>query len=406
MAINLSNLFRNVGPTSNIFTRAGSVVGAVGGVTGNQALRDIGGQLTKGTRNFNIINPPSVGAAELKGSSYDPYRGTQSTQGYANKVIPSNNINNNSGSVLGASAGNNYNQGIQNIQDQGNQGLDFIDQDYQSALGMLSGQEEGLRSQAGSASGQIEGNAAAARGEITNQQGIAEQGIQGQQTTAESGAASAMQQARDLFRQTQQQNIAQLSALGISSSSVAEALAERLGVETARRIAGVTGSLQEVRQNAATELKRTKDYYSAKITDLQNWVGDQKANIQNALLTGLNQINSARNQAASDKARGRAELLSNVQNAVFSLTQQQQQFQQSLDAWKAQKDSSLAPIITDPNFINQLTQATNTFNQNFAPAGFGYAPQVSTDPYGNVKGNINYTLKQKEEELVNPFATQ
>jgi hypothetical protein len=204
-----------------------------------------------------------------------------------------------------------------------------------------------------------------------------------------------MQQARDLFRQTQGQNIAQLSALGISSSSVAEALAERLGVETARRIAGVTGSIQEVRQNATKELARVKNYYTGKMTDLQNWVSDQKANIQNALLTGLNQINAAKNQAASDKARGRAELLANVQNSIYSLTQQYNQFKQSLDLWNAQKASALTPVATDPKFVQSLANATNTFNQQFAPAGFSYVPEFSTDPYGSVKGNINYNLQKK-----------
>jgi hypothetical protein len=210
-----------------------------------------------------------------------------------------------------------------------------------------------------------------------------------------------MQQARDLFRQTQQQNIAQLSAMGISSSSVSEALAERLGVETARRIAGVTGSVQEVQQNAQQELQRTNAYYQGKKNDLNNWVNDQKANIQQSLMAGLNQINSARNQAATDKSRSRAELINNVQNAIQSLTAQQQQFQQSLDQWAQQKSSVLQPLVTDPNFIQSLQKTTDTLNQNFAPTGFGYAPQFSQNGQGQLSGQVNYGLNKTGKQ--NPY---
>lgn len=298
-----------------------------------------------------------------------------------------------------------YNQGIGNIQSQGNEGLDFIEQDYSNALGALAGQEESLRGQAGTAQGQIENEAGSVRTQLGKEQGTAETGIQSNLSTAETQGASQLQQARDLFRQTQQGNIAQLSALGISSSSVSEALAERLGVETARRIAGVTGSLSEVRQNATKELGRIKDYYQSRLTDVTNQVATQKANIQNSLMQGLNQINSARNQAATDKSRSRAELLNNVQNSIAQLTQQQQQFEQSLKQWASQKQAALTPIITDPSFIDTLTSATDTFNDKFAPQGFQYVPDVNTDAYGRVQGQVKYSSTKVKDDLSNPFET-
>lgn len=298
-------------------------------------------------------------------------------------------------------------QPYQQIQDQQNNGNSQIDSDYESAMSMLGGAESGLQSQAGTAQTQIEGEASQAKNEITNTLGVAEQGVNTSLQTAERQGVTAQQQARDLFRQTQQSNISQLSALGISSSSVSEALAERLGVETARRIAGVSGSLDDVRLNATNELGRIKTYYSGKIADVQNQVQVQKANIQQSLIQGLNQINTAKSQAASAKSQARANLLSQVQVQIGQLTAQQQQFEQSLQQWAAQKSAALQPIITDPQFMNTLTSATNNFNRNFAPSGFQYAPQVQTDAYGQVKGNVNYSLQKKPiDDLENPFATQ
>lgn len=292
-----------------------------------------------------------------------------------------------------------FNQGVGQINQQQDNGFSQIESDYAQAMSMFDSQESGLRGQADTAGGQIENEASKAKNEIVNNQAVAEGAANTSLQSAEKQGTSAMQQARDLFRQTQQSNIAQLSALGISSSSVSEALAERLGVETARRIAGVTGSLNEVRDNTVKELGRIKTYYQGKIADVQNQVQVQKANIQNALVQGLNQINSGRQKASSDKASARANLLSEAQNQIFQLTQQQQQFEQSLKAWSDSKTAALQPIITDENFINTLTSATNTFNNKFAPTGFSYAPEVNTDAYGNVKGQVSYNLKKKEDDL-------
>ena len=311
---------------------------------------------------------------------------------YGPQPVRPNNITSNN------QTNQNFNQGVSNIQNQGDQGLDFIDQDYNNAIGMLSAQEGSLRGQADVATGEITSGVGATGTELRNAQAKQEGNIQGQVQTAESGAQSATQQARDLFRQTQQSNIAQLSALGISSSSVSEALAERLGVETARRIGGITGSLDEVRQNATQELTRTKEYYQGKLNDLSSWANTEKAKIQQSLISGLNQINGAKQQAATDKARGRAELINNVQNQIFQLQQEEQKFKQSLEQWAAQKTQALTPIVTDPKFLETLQSTTNTLNQGFAPTGFNYAPEFSTDPYGNVKGQVSYGLNKKPEE--------
>jgi len=310
-------------------------------------------------------------------------------------VLGVNNFSNTPSSTTNSTQS--YQSGIQNIQSQGDAGNSQIEADYNQAMSMLDQSASGLQSQATQAGSVIDTGAADATNQIKNNQTVAEQGTNASLSTAEKQGTSAMQQARDLFRQTQQGNNAQLSALGISSSSVSEALAERLGVETARRIAGVTGSIQEARQNAVNELGRIKTYYEGQVTNLAKQVQDQKAQIQQSLIQGLNQINSARSQAASAKASSRANLISQVQSQIGALTQQQQQFQQSLDQWVAQKNAALTPIVQDPNYLQKLISTANTLNAQPEFSKFGVAvPNVNVDKNGIMTGQINTQKKPND----------
>lgn len=295
----------------------------------------------------------------------------------------------------------NNQQAYQNVNSQQQAGNSQIDQDYEIAMGALNSQEQGLRGAAETATGTIANEAAATKTSLGAEQATKEGSAMASQQTAEKQGKSAMQQARDVFRQTQQGNIAQLSAMGISSSSVSEALAERLGVETARRIAGVTGSIDEVRQNTTNELGRIKNYYSEKQTQVQDWVANEKSKINNQLLAGLSQINTARQTAAADKAKGRQELLSQVQNQVFQLQQQEQQFQQSLQQWAEQKAAALTPIVQDPNYVQNLIAQTQNLNQQFQATGFVATPSFNVNQQGQYTGQINMQ-KKPEDELAMP----
>lgn len=295
-------------------------------------------------------------------------------------------------------------QPYEQIQQQQDNGFNQIEADFSQAMSIADSAEQGLRGQAGSAEAQITNDAAGVKTELESGKTTQQQGVNTSLQSAEKQGTSAMQQARDLFRQTQQSNIAQLSAMGISSSSVSEALAERLGVETARRIAGVSGSIEEVRQNATSELGRINKYYTEKSTQLAENVRIQKDQIQQSLVQGLNQINSARQQAASAKASARANLLSQVQEQIYSLTAQQQQFDQSLQAWAQQKAAALTPIAQDPNYVQNLIAQTQNLNQQFAPTGFVATPSFNVNKEGTYTGQINFN-KKPDDEMSNPFLT-
>jgi hypothetical protein len=274
-----------------------------------------------------------------------------------------------------------------------------IDADYDMAMNALNDQEGGLNRQAGQGISQIDTDYGEAKNELTNNRTTQQGAVNTSLQQGETQGATAMTQARDLFRQTQQSNIAQLSALGISSSSVQEALAERLGVETARRIGGISGNLQEIRTNASNELNRIGQYYDGKLETARKQADVLKGNIQTALIDGLNRINSARQQASSDKARGRQQLLSEAQNQIFQLQQQQQKFEQSMQQWREQKAAALTPIAQDPNYVQNLLAQTQQINQQYAPTGFTATPSFNVDEKGNYSGQINWQKNKDEDPM-------
>lgn len=364
-ALSLNQAFASGGLTLN---QLGS-----GGLTSNGLTYN---QIAPGYNPASVYTPPKP---QVLGAS------TYKAPAAARPAAPTNNI----------PQGPTPQQMVQSGQDNGNQ---QIESDYNAAMGMANNAEGSLRGQAATAEGEITSGGAAARNEIINNQGIAEQGINTSLQTAETQNKTGMQQARDLFRQTQQTNNAQLSALGISSSSVSEALAERLGVETARRIGGLGDSIGQIRVNAQNELTRTKNYYTGKLESVTSWVNNEKSKIQNSLLQGLNQINSARDQAASAKSQARANLLQTVQSQLGQIAQQQQQFEQSLKQWAEQRSAALTPIAQDPNYIQNLIAQTQNIQSQFNPSQFMATPQVSVDKYGNYTGQISLQKPPKQEE--------
>ncbi len=333
-----------------------------------------------------------------------PAQAAEKTTSYPSSQVPSSYYSSPAPTTNTNTGGGNPNPNpnpidTSNIQQNVDTGNAQIDRDYELFMSQLGGAESGLRSQAETSTNAIGINYAPVKTALQEQEATKLQGLTEQGQTAQNQEKTALQQSRDLFRQIQQQNVAQLSGMGISSSSVAEALAETLGVETARRIASVSQSANDVYNNIAKEKTNIQTYTKQKLADMEGTIATEKSNIQQQLMTGLNQINQARAGAAVDKANRRADLLQSAQNAIFQLQQNAQQFAQSLEAWAKQNTSALnAASSTDWNslFATQLANAPSI-------TGFTPTPSYNVDKYGNLSGQISY--KQPNDELTNPFAT-
>ena len=284
-----------------------------------------------------------------------------------------------------------YNDINQQVEDFGA----IIDRDYETALGGLASQEQDLRGQAAATQGAITAGAAPVRTAIADTEATNLQGLSTQEQQTQTQSRSAIQQARDLFRETQQNNIAQLSGLGLSSSSVNEALAERLGVETARRIAGVTNSTNEIMQNISQERTRVQSFAKSKLAEVETNLQAQLTQVQQSLVSGLNQINQARQVAAADKANRRQELLSRAQSSVAQLQAQAQNFSQSLQMWETQKQSTLGETQKFVASAPDQSGLKSSINNIQGILGAGFTPELSFNTRGEVSGTFR---KNKEEE--------
>lgn len=274
---------------------------------------------------------------------------------------------------------NTVNQNANDLQGQ----ADF---EFEQALSVIGQQEGALRgqSEADISAQQVAGTGAVNR--ATQAKGKNIQGLESEQATAEKQTSGGLKQARDLFRQLQQQNIAQLSGLGISSSSVAEALAEKLGVETAQRINGLTGSLEEVRLNIAKEKTNVENVFQSKLTEIQQQTDAAIQGIRANLATQLAQLASLRGQAATQKAQARTDIAVNARNQIQAIQLEAQQRAQGIQDAAARRQQALQEA---EQYMFKPTDFTGIGNAIQGIQGLPQVPGLTLQPqlnYQNVAG--------------------
>jgi hypothetical protein len=363
-----------------------------------EKISDLLGKSRSAQGGSNLIGPSTP--------AYNPPQtttvNTSNTGAVYGPTLPSNKVlGAKTSSVTGG--GNQQQAGMDTltsaINNQVNTGNNAIDDDYNNYMNSLNSQQGYMQEQGNQAMIQMNLQANQARTQYGQEKTVAQQGLDTQTQTANTQATSAMQQARDLYRQVQQQNIAQLSGAGLSSSSVAEALAEKLGVETARRIAGVTGSRDEIIQNITKEKSNLDNYYQQKLTNLEDQLTLNTKQIQSQLMQSLDQINQARNVAASERANKRAQLMSEATTQIANLQANAQQFAQSLQMWKEQNSAKLTQTVSD--VTAKMTNFTTGLNQlNSTMPGYDLNPSFSVSDQGYlVPSQLSAKKKTTDEDL-------
>ena len=274
-----------------------------------------------------------------------------------------------------------------------------IDDDYQSTLGQINTQEANLNAQGATATAAVNDQAQSYRNAFNDQSATALNNLTTEGEQIGQQKKTAIQESRDLFRETQQQNSRYLSAAGLSSSSVAAALAEKLGVATARRIAGISDSADSLYRNIEQERSNVTNYAAQKMTEIEKEVQGQIAQIQSSLVQGLNQLNASRQTAASEKAKGRSALLTQAQTAVANLQYDAQKFAQSLQMWKEQNTQKLSTALsTDYSqmYGNTLTQ----MNQQAAQyPGMQFSTTQNLPGGGKITASTKNKTDDEEETL-------
>ncbi len=265
-----------------------------------------------------------------------------------------------------------------NVEQGRDEDLELIDREFEDALNFYADQEGSLKSEAGTSEAKVRSEGTSQEQGLTRRKGESEEMIAGQETQARKAENLGMRDVRDLFRQIQQQNIAQLSGLGISSSSVAEAMAEKLGTETMRRIAGITGSTQEIVNNLNKERIRVQQVFTEKMASLKEDVSNQIAEIQNNLIQGINEINNSRAVAATQKAQARKGIMQEARANILQIQQQAQAYQEKLIQAAQARASKYADALNlataTPQDMASLEKANANARQIYG-LGFDITPQ-------------------------------
>lgn len=334
------------------------------------------------------------GSSVLGESTQNPYTPTPTTGAMnlpggliQNRSSYTGNNNNNNGQV------NTINQNSSDLQSQ-------ADYEFEQALNYI-GQQEGAANQRATADISAQEAAGTKASNLAQQSRETNlQGLSQEQATAETQAGTGLRDARDLFRQIQQSNIAQLSGLGISSSSVSEALAERLGVETARRIAGISGSLSEVRQNIEKERTRVNTVYQQKLGEIKDATDTAIGRIRANLSQQLADLGQARGQAAIDKARARTDIVVNARNQVQQIQNQAYQANQAVEQAAAKRDEALnqaKQFMFQPTDFSGMQNYINKVSELPSVGGLQAVPSFQpTNVYGQGFLNPSVNFEQKK----------
>jgi len=387
--------------------KVGSAINNIGQAAGNRLpelrvsenLQRIGGMLTAQPVSAAEVDP-------IKGSAarYNIIRDTDKKivdNGNGNKIINNN--------------GNGGNNGFNNLTEDrlsdvntgAGEDADIVSQEYDQAISALAGEEQWQQGVAGTQIAGLQGQETAGTNRLSEGR-ASEMAAAGQQEqTARTQESSGLRSMRDLFRQIQQQNIIDLSGRGISSSSVAEALAEKLGTETMRRIGDITQGTQNVINNIAAEKKRITQVYQSKVQELQAEVKNKIDTVNANLTYALSQISAQRGLAALQKQKGLRDIAQTAREMIDSIKDKAWSYEQTLAA-EAQKrqqatDDAIQLLKFNENTgayeLNPMVQsATSSLQQGFP--GLGVAPQVQNyngQPY--VQG---YSTYQKTKEQ-NPY---
>jgi hypothetical protein len=219
--------------------------------------------------------------------------------------------------------------------------MDAINQDYEATLSGLASSEELARQGASGQIGQAEASAAPVRAQIAAEQEARTGALDETRRTGEQNYNKGLEQARQTYSELEQRNQSLAAGTGLSSSSVSQALSERLGRQTAAQLADLSENYGAFTNAIAKEKENTVKYYQTKLTDLESQLAQFKNQIGLELNRQIAAINAARGQAAGQKAQQKAGLAAQARDALQQAFQQSQQYAASLQMWQTQRQAAL-----------------------------------------------------------------
>lgn len=215
--------------------------------------------------------------------------------------------------------------------------------------------------------GDINANLTKTTGDITSAQGQVGQ-----------TATNATADARQAYNELQQRQNAQLSASGLGSSSVNEAMTESLGRQTFQALNNITQNKQQTLNNLQTQQKQVNDFYQRQQTTLTQGFESQKASLGLQLRDAIGRIQDAQSLNVSQKSQATAQVVQAAQQAASNLSSQLAAQQANIDSW-------------------------NNVKQQVFGAVQGYAGgQISLQAFNDAIAKTNATLSNQGIQLNTP----
>jgi len=246
---------------------------------------------------------------------------------------------------------------------------DIINQEYEAFGNYLGQQEAGARTnyeaQIANLGGQkktLETTAETNRGNIVSDIGT-------KQAEGRQQERLSLQKVRQLLMDLEQRNAARGAISG--GGSVSEALAEKFGRTAQQNVGGVMQEGQSLQNSLETEKVKANQFYNQKISEIGDWYNQEKSSADSTLQGNLSQIQAARTESASAKARATLDAWKTYFNTVNQARLQAAQFKVQYDTWKQQIDYQMGSY--KPNqyaqpeyskymqFLNPAGQMTNAY---------------------------------------------
>lgn len=306
-----------------------------------------------------------------------------------------------SGTVLGASTTNSggaggYNDDITSATNAKNLLLQQISNEYAGVNDAYKQQQDELKAQ----QEQLGPLQNVAEQEILNQYGSAVpmlnqqresslSQLRGQEETARRDTTGALNQARRLFNE--------LSTRGqqFSGSSAGDAYGELLGRTTAEQMGNAKNALAGNVQNIRSEMGRVNDFYNQKLIDLENQKNLSLKQVQaefreklSAIRNNMSKLGLSQAEAQRQMAMENSKALAQFQNQVASIRKATQTSQEALNDFAVKRAGELASILQKTNLqINE---------------GAGIEPLLSGDIQG-LSGYLSTKSKNNQEESLPDF---
>lgn len=222
----------------------------------------------------------------------------------------------------------------------------------------LNQQEQTLNQNYAPVEGQIQAQGDLSKQTLADQQAAGMRDLSAQETAAGTRQQDALSSATRLYDELQRGGRQRFGG----ASSAGEAYQTLTATEQQRRQGDISKSYEQAIQQVNSYKANLQDKYQTAVKEVtlqtQQAIADAQAQFRDALQS----LNSARNQAQSDKATASFNALQDLRNKVYSINQQSMQFAQQL---ALNHEASL-------KYVDQFTQqalqsvggATNAVNQS------------------------------------------